>query len=343
MCKNSNGGFGTMNVSRNRILFIVLLFTVFPFFNGYSKDHDPHVSLSQQEKFLRDFVPEGVMKDEAVIGSYIVRTYRNPNNGGSFEILKSDERVWAQYGWSFQIGGRGNIHAWPDFNLVGEDLTGDGNANLVIYEWSGGAHCCFTMQLFDVSEEFELITEINGRDGVPKFFDWNQDGVAEIMVSDMSYAYFPGSFADSPAPTVVLKWHDGSYIPDMEWMSKPITNMDEFMEEFHEYARQVKDSEVWTSGPNGEYSRYHIPEDLFGFALCDLMYKGHEELGWKFIREAWTDKFPVDEELLDEFRERMESSPYWQELKEEYQAAIVNHDDRLRSVNALQAEVLDEK
>ncbi|GAG54917.1 unnamed protein product, partial [marine sediment metagenome] len=34
------------------------------------------------------------------------------------------------------------------------------------------------------------------------------------------------------------------------------------------------------------------------------------------IEMAWTEKFPIDKELLEELRNRMASSPYWKQLQE---------------------------
>jgi hypothetical protein len=41
--------------------------------------------------------------------------------------------------------------------------------------------------------------------------DLDADGVPEALTHDMSYAYELCSFAESPAPLVVLAWRDGSY------------------------------------------------------------------------------------------------------------------------------------
>ena len=301
------------------LYFAVLLFATFPFFRGYS---DSRCSISspppQSKECPRKFIHKGTLKDEVVVGPYTIRTYRDPNDGGSFEILKSQKRVWGQHGWAFQIGDRGDTYGHSCFDLAGGDLTGDGNPNIVIYEWSGGAHCCFTMQLFDISEEFRLMTKIDGGDSVPQFVDWDNDNIPEIELLDMSYAYFPGCFASSPTPTVVFKYSNRSHVLAMDQMSKPITDKDEYLKKFQKHAQEVKNDEIWTSGPDGNYSHYHIPSDLFSHAL-DLMYGGNEDYGWKFIHEAWTDGFPVDEELLDKFREKMNASSYWRDLKEEYQ------------------------
>ena len=52
----------------------------------------------------------------------------------------------------------------------------------------------------------------------------------------------------------------------------------------------------------------------FAYAL-DLMYSGHEERGWEFLREFFGERFET-RETIKEFRELLNRSPYWEQLKE---------------------------
>jgi len=58
----------------------------------------------------------------------------------------------------------------------------------------------------------------------------------------------------------------------------------------------------------------NIPRKLFSYAL-DLMYSGHEDLGWQFIEQAWSSRYPLDDQMLIDMRERLEKSPYWGEVQ----------------------------
>jgi len=66
-----------------------------------------------------------------------------------------------------------------------------------------------------------------------------------------------------------------------------------------------------------------IPVELFPTAL-DLMYSGHEELGWKFIHSAWNDKNADKELVLEKLRGRLGESSYWQELQSPRQPKAFN-------------------
>jgi hypothetical protein len=87
---------------------------------------------------------------------------------------------------------------------------------------------------------------------------------------------------------------------------------------FKEFVPDGDLTDKWLLESDSKVDRYNIPAELFSTAL-DLMYRGYEELGWKFIRDAWPDKIPMDKELMADFRERMSSSPYWPELQKAYQ------------------------
>lgn len=267
------------------------------------------VHTSTENELLRKFVARGELTDECIVGIYTIRTYRTRDGDGSLEILKSDQRVFGQHGWVFNIGDRWSMVRSSELNLIGEDLTGNGKTNLVVYEWSGGAHCCFDMFLFQIDEEFKQIAKIDGVHSAPDFADMDGDSVPELLLYDWSYSYWPGSFADSPSPRVILRWTKNGYIVAADLISSPAPSM----QELEDKAAKIRETKGWP-GPHSEYDHGYIPKELFWNAL-DLMYTGHEDLGWKFIEMAWTEKSPIDKELLEELRKRMASSPYWAEIQ----------------------------
>lgn len=260
----------------------------------------------------------GFFAGERTFGEYTVTAYRVPyglqpsfpKDLGSFEILKSGKRVFLKYGWDFSIGSNFSLDE-PKFNLIGGDLTGNGKANLVVYEWTGGNNCYHTMYLFEIDEEFKEIARIDSRNDLPEFTDMDGDSVPEVLVYDPSYSCWTIGLADSPAPKVILKWsEENCYTVATDIMHHSSLCIQKLEEE----AAVFRKSGRWTSGPGSKYSRYYIPTGFFDRPL-KLMYTGHEDLGWKFIKTAWTNKFPIDQELLEELRERMASSPYWIQLQ----------------------------
>lgn len=280
-------------VSIQRIVF-VLIMIVASFFAGCSHNTGQYL--------LDKFVPRGELLGEQTFDVYTIRTYFM--NEGSFEILKTDKRIFGQHGGRFSIGG----FAWENNKSfpfpIGYDVTGDGNPNVAIYEYTGGAHCCSNVFLFEIGDRFRQVASIYGKDSIPRFEDIDGDSIPEVVIHDWTYAYWPQSFASSPAPRVILHWDGNTYAVacDLMRLSRPS------MQDMKTQAAEIK--KKWVR----EYNRWSIPVELWGYAL-ELMYGGHEDLGWQFIKMGWPEKFPLDSDLMEDLRLLMSSSPYWQQLQ----------------------------
>ena len=86
----------------------------------------------------------------------------------------------------------------------GDDLTGDGVPNLLVEAYTGGAHCCFHYALLALGDELEVVWEGFLADAGGVVVDLANDGRRQLMSADMSFAYTFCSFAETPAPAVVL-------------------------------------------------------------------------------------------------------------------------------------------
>jgi len=87
--------------------------------------------------------PKESLQDEQHYGDYTVRIYRESITNSLFQILKDDLVLYSEEGRRFQIGDICRDNKNPLIEM-GKDITGDGEPNLVVSHWSGGAHCCFT-------------------------------------------------------------------------------------------------------------------------------------------------------------------------------------------------------
>jgi len=96
---------------------------------------------------------------EKKFGDYTIRIYGDPNDEGSegsLEILKLGTRVYASQHASFQIDGTGAP--------IGADVTGAGMPDLVVKEYSGGAHCCTSFEVFELGGSFHKVANIEQGD-----------------------------------------------------------------------------------------------------------------------------------------------------------------------------------
>jgi hypothetical protein len=160
---------------------------------------------------------ELVLVDTREIGAYRVETWATPRDGWAREALV---RVVTPEGDPFEVHDatvrfveQDGREPWEPRSVryaPGDDLTGDGVPNLLIEGYSLGAHCCFTYHLLALGETLEVVWVAETRDSGIMLVDLKGDGERQVLLADMSFAYAFCAFADSPAPTVVLRLgHEG--------------------------------------------------------------------------------------------------------------------------------------
>jgi hypothetical protein len=244
---------------------------------------------------------KGCLKDEVIWGDYVLRTYRGEYEG-LIEIDFRGRVAYQQKGHAFYISGK-ELLKKEQVVPMGLDLTGDGKQNFLFYEWSGGAHCCFNATILTTEIPIKQVAIIEGRHTVPVFEDLDDDGLYEVIVRDWTYDYWPQSFAGSPAPEVILVYNGSEYVPSKLFMFREAPSEKELKEKVTEVKNELT-------------TTYDIYKGLpFQYAL-NLMYTGHEELGWQFIEQVWPESESKEkEELIESLRGLMEHSSYWQKLK----------------------------
>jgi hypothetical protein len=263
----------------------------------------------------------GTLREEKSFREYTVRVYRDEEKGdGSFEILRNGRQIYAQHGWVFDVGylnwwGKGKSaegYAYQNENehlvSMGKDITGDGKANLVVSEWTGGMHCAYLSYIFQIDAEFRQVAAVNGLHSEPRFEDLDRDGKLEILLDDWTFAYWWTCFADSPAPRVILRYCSGAYKPATDLMRKPAPTQREMEEHLH----RVRKGEGWAE-KNGYYETTP-PSHLWGYML-DLIYSGNAVSAWKFLDRAWPQSMAGKDEFVRAFKEQLATSEYWPEIE----------------------------
>ena len=78
---------------------------------------------------------------------------------------------------------------------AGTDLDGDGVPDLLIYDYSGGAHCCSTVKHIVCSDPPVLTAQISGWHSTPVYRNLDGDGHYEKILGDASYAYWNACYS----------------------------------------------------------------------------------------------------------------------------------------------------
>ena len=252
---------------------------------------------------------------------YVARVYfdakAKDGSDAYFEILKNDKRVYLQKarhkGEKFFIGTMYKDDPDAAFVKMGMDITGDGQPDLVISEWLGGANCCLLFHIFEIGQTFKKLGTIDAEfgDSGPHFIhpDKNSKNTAlAIQIHDWTFANWHADFADSPAPKVMLRFSDNAYRIAPELMRAampPARDLAARADAIRSYAPSAK---------RGSWPRAEISPDLWA-AMLDLLYSGHEDDAWKFLDQAWPSKVQGKDVFARDFRAQLARSPYWPAVK----------------------------
>jgi hypothetical protein len=239
-----------------------------------------------------------VKEQSLTIESYTITLDRDRRERwpSRLRITRAGRVLFEEKQWCWLIGG-----GFEDALSVpvGHDLNGNGIADLIISNHTGGAHCCATYYLFELDlDELRSLGVIHAAHGLQGFKDIDGDGTVEIIVHDWSFAYWHASFAGSPAPRVILRWDGQAFVPSSELMNKPPPPEAHLAAE----AKQVHD----------ELARRQTFVDYtpLWWMMLELIYSGHPQLGYEFLDRAWPEALAGKDEFRREFDQNLALSPY---------------------------------
>lgn len=107
----------------------------------------------------------------------------------------------------------------------GTDINGDGIPDLIVEEYSGGAHCCSSTVIYAVRGTARPYFNVYTEHCSGQLEDLDRDGRMEFVTCDASFAYGYCVYADSPRPNVVYGYDPkkGTYVPDTPRFAKYLT------------------------------------------------------------------------------------------------------------------------
>ena len=251
-------------------------------------------------------------RKSAHFGPYIANLYFDPDantKDAYYEILQGGRRVYVgratENGERFAIGTLYDDD--PDAKLVamGRDITGDGQPDLVIAQWSGGANCCLTLHLFEIGPRFRKIGDIDAAfgDQGPHFVHLETGPGLQIQIYDWTFANWHADFADSPAPKVILRYKDGAYRIAPDLMRTASIDSKALGGKLAQVKSDAKDLR------GGSWPEAAIPPSLWA-AMLDLIYQGHQDAAWQFMNQAWPPSVGGKARFKRDFIAQLRRSPY---------------------------------
>jgi hypothetical protein len=127
------------------------------------------------------------------------------------------------------------------------DVEHNGEPDVVLDLYSGGAHCCTVLQVFsfDPARNTYAVTEREFGDPDVSVVDLRRDGQFEFLTADDSFAYRFTDYAASGLPIQILTFADGRFIDVTR--SYP--------------ALIAKDAAMWLKAFKGQ-ARQHYPDSV---------------------------------------------------------------------------------
>lgn len=253
-----------------------------------------------------------ITKTPSEIQSYqdfIVRTFREKDGRGCVQISRMGNILYDSHtdGSYFllnsadekSVGGLGpSPHTLP----IGTDLTGLGKPELLLMDWSGGAHCCSTFEILELSDQVRLVTSIDGGDSDSAYFsDVLHDGHYEFIGNNYTFAYWHSDFVHSPAPPRILRFDGQNYVLALEAMRKPAPSP----ETLKKVVAATKTG-VWVDS---------YPPSALTNAMVNLIYSGHSNLAWSIASQSWVAGHISQAVFLQQLCAQLALDPFYPQLR----------------------------
>jgi len=239
------------------------------------------------------------------IGSYRVSLSQDFESGlASLVIKRGKDKVFeeAEVGNHYYFGNYFDQNEGGPDLYSGRDITGRGVPNLVISNWTGGAHCCHFLHIFELGKQFKKVVTVEAQSSSIQLVDLDFDGFPEIEFWDGTIDYQFASFAGSPGGRTILKFQKDHYEVATDLMKKPIPTAKKLSGMKRKISRAFRQADT----PDLPYE--------FLEAMMNLSYSGHFNFALKFADEVWPKEKPGLDKFKSEFSQALQNSLYWKEI-----------------------------
>ena len=166
--------------------------------------------------------------------------------------------------------------------------------NLILTGWSGGAHCCFTLHVFSLAPPLvHQAIAVDDNDEVG--FLAEGDAPPRLRLADFAFAYWRASFAESPAPRLILRFDPATrrYRPDFAAM------------------RQDKPDDAALAALAAQSGGARPTPALWG-AMLDLIYSGNAPAARHLLDLAWPKGQRGERHFVACFTRQLHGGRLWQ-------------------------------
>lgn len=182
----------------------------------------------------------------------------------------------------------------------GTDVTGDGTPDLVLLSFSGGAHCCFTLEVYALGQSFAKIAAVDGENSPPLLQQREGEAAYVVELVDWTFAYWHAPFVESPSPLVYLRWSPDGYQPAPELMRAEPLSENDLERKVASLAKDMAEAgkpvpELWRE-------------------MLTMIYKGQATQAFQLLNGAWPEDQIGRAAYLTQFGAQLGLSPYFPAL-----------------------------
>ncbi len=242
-------------------------------------------------KVFREYNPDTYLKVSPVEAVYNGYTFKK--SGSSFEDTKLVIKNSA--------GSVEYTENVPQAEFLAEDYDNDSDIELLILKYSGGAHCCNSIVIYELNGTFvKSSNELELGDALFDFTDADGDGDKEFVSANKSYAYAFTSFAYSFFPPLVYEYTNNTFYDRTTnypaTVRNDLTRMQEETNKFLNELSYSKDCNSMAENGWGDDYRSLIAALVTDIYLLEGETKAYEEL---------KNRYPCDDQY-----------EYWGKIKE---------------------------
>lgn len=291
------------------IIFMISLFSIAPTWprssNGYTTK--PGIGSGFFDRFPGEFDCEknvSVVVQEKSRGPYTVKISRDPEF--FCEILEIQKNGLPLFR-DFVFGGHFGAEQGFDDDQFFRSLNGPNSENIVVSNWTGGMHCCYSLRIFDITDEFHEIFFSEFGNSQPQFADFNRDGIYEIEASDDFLAEQFSCYAESAMPTFVLKYDGETYVPAIEYMRrspKSLSIPDAKIQEWRKHIAEDADTS-------------QMPYDFMQM-ITDQFYTNSTDKAYELIDLVWPVTGPSKEDFIRAYEESFADSRFYSQIQKAF-------------------------
>ncbi len=190
-------------------------------------------------------------------------------------------------------------------NLPLFDFDGDGTKDLIVRIWNGGAHCCYTYDIYSLANRASKIWHFSAGDGHMLTMPANTGGLPILLIEDSTFRYWGAGVM--VMPVVALRWQ-----PDKIKVGAFKVDMDRM--------RSGKDKNPLPSEEEVKRSlKKNSTSDLCDYML-NLYYTGHAKEANKFLETVWPGNADVKKigtaaAFKHDFMKQLTTSPFFDAIE----------------------------